>query len=93
MYNSFQDPNTGRIKEVKVGYSWTVLFWGLIPMLCRKDWISALVSFAIAWGLNMLIPNIFGCIFPSSIFYAIVAYFYNDYYAKKLLAKGYIQIN
>lgn len=92
MYKTFQNPTTGRIKEVKVGYSWTVFFWGIIPMLCRQDFIGAFVSFFIAYALNAILPSIL-FIAPSVIFYTVIAYYYNEYYAKRLIQKGYIQID
>lgn len=92
MYKTFQDPNTGRVKEVKEGYSWTVCFWGLIPMLCRKDWLTAIICFAVTFALNMLLPKICG-LHPSVYFYIIFAFYYNKYYADKLIKQGYIQIN
>ena len=91
MYKTFKNPTTGRTKEVKVGYSWTVFFFGIIPMLFRKDWLSALVCFFIAYALNYILPTII-FISPSVIFYIIVAYYYNEYYEKQLIKKGYIQI-
>lgn len=87
MFKQFKNPNTGRIKEVKVGYSWTVALWGIIPMLCRCDWSSALFSLLIASMLNYI------CLFKASaIFYIIIGFYYNEYYANKLIKEGYIPI-
>lgn len=91
-YRTFQDPNTNKIIKVKVGYSWSVFFCGIIPMLFRKDWVSAFVSFCIAFTLIESIPTILG-VSPVVYFYAMVAYYYNDYYADKLLKKGYIPLD
>ena len=40
---TLKNQNSEEIKQVKVGYSWTVFFWGCIPSLIRKDWMGALV--------------------------------------------------
>lgn len=29
---------SGERKDIPVGYSWTVLFWGCFPALFRQDW-------------------------------------------------------
>ena len=90
MYKTFQNPHTGKIVQVKVGYSWTVCFFGIIPMLCRKDWSSAILSFIIATILNSCLD--IPLIWTSWIFYDILANYYNSYYASKLLEQGYIEL-
>lgn len=40
------DPTTGR--ETFSGFSWTTLFFGPIPALFRRDWLGAVLWFAVA---------------------------------------------
>lgn len=35
----------GIIKEVKIGFSWTIFFFGWIALLIRKQWAYAAISF------------------------------------------------
>lgn len=92
MFRTFQHPETGRVKEVKVGFSWTVLFWGIIPMLCRGDWTSALASYLTALMMLFVLPIEIG--YPLVlVFYLVIAAYYNNYYANKLIQKGYKQLN
>ena len=67
----------GVTKEVKKGFSWTMLFFGVFVPLVRGDWkwflitlIAAFVTFGISW-----------LIFP---------FFYNKIYLNELLEKGYV---
>jgi hypothetical protein len=38
---------TGETKNLPVGYSWTVLFWGCFPALFRQDWKNAGIMAAV----------------------------------------------
>jgi len=63
-------------KQAPVGFSWTTLFFGILPALFRGDWkwfIIQTIFALITWGL-------------SSIFFAFV---YNKLYLKTLLEQGY----
>jgi len=46
------NPVSDEVKNLPVGYSWTVLFWGCFPALFRQDWVNfgimAGVIFAVA---------------------------------------------
>jgi len=42
---TFKNDNTGEVKPAPVGFSWTALFFGFIPMLCRSDWKGAAIVF------------------------------------------------
>jgi formylglycine-generating enzyme required for sulfatase activity len=65
------------IIEAKVGYSWTVLFFGIFVPLFRGDILWSIISLV----TTILTGGIFWWIFPS---------FYNKIYIKSLLEKGYI---
>jgi len=72
----FLKHQSGLVKESKVGFSWTVLFFGFLPPLFRGDW---------KWGLIILLlaPITFGL---SNIIFAFI---YNRLYIKDLLQAGY----
>tara|TARA_B100000780_G_C21003059_1_gene401357 strand:+ start:282 stop:593 length:312 start_codon:yes stop_codon:yes gene_type:complete len=67
-------------KEVPVGFSWTILFFGFFPPLFRGDF---------KWGLIMLIAALFTSFISSLIFMFI----YNKIYLKSLLEMGYTSID
>lgn len=69
--------STGAMKQTKLGFSWTMIFFGGFVPLFRGDvkwflltWIVAVVTFGLAWF-----------IFP---------FVYNKMYIKDLVEKGYI---
>jgi hypothetical protein len=51
----FENPRTGQKRDAPVGFSWTTLFWGPIPMIYRGNWkwaaiiiIAGIVTFGIS---------------------------------------------
>lgn len=69
--------NSGVIKNIKVGFSWTTLFFGLFVPLFRGDWKWFLIIL-IADVLTMGIANIIFC------------FIYNKIYINELLEKGFM---
>lgn len=67
---------SGSTKQVKLGFSWTTLFFGCLPALFRGD---------LKWALIMFICNLVTC----GISLIIFPFFYNKSYVKDLLEKGY----
>ena len=63
-------------KQVPLGFSWTVFFWGFIPMLMRQDWI---------WGIGLLA----GAVVLGPFAGIVCSFVYNKAYAKALFEKGY----
>ena len=63
-------------KEVKLGFSWTMFFFGVFVPLFRGDW---------KWFLIILIANLFTYGLASVAF----AFIYNKIYIDDLLEKGY----
>lgn len=84
---------TGELKRVAVGFSWTILFFGGLVPLFRKDWggffLLLFVSLVI-FGLALVFP-------PFLIVGIITAFYfafkYNKLYIKKLLSQGYAPEN
>jgi len=83
-----KNKNTEEIKRVKVGYSWTVLFWGFIPSLFRKDWIGALVIFV----LNIVVSYLIGT-YGLLVSDGIIGALYNKNYISRLLKDGYVPLS
>ena len=63
-------------KQVKVGFSWTTLFFGCLPALFRGD---------LKWTIVQFLLNI--CTF--GLFSLVFAFFYNKIYVRELIEKGY----
>lgn len=76
--------NAGVIKQVKVGFSWTTFFFGLLPALFRGD---------LKWFIIMLIAEIILGSFTVGIGAGIVgivfAFIYNKIYIRGLLEKNW----
>lgn len=67
---------SGLIRECKVGFSWTVFFFGFLPPFFRGDW---------KWGLIILLLASVTFGFSNVVFWFI----YNGIYIKDLLQSGY----
>lgn len=72
---AMKNPKTGEIKEVKVGWSWTLFlfsgFFGL-PLFLRKLHVWGGVFLAL-WAINMIVPRILpsdeGAFFAIGLFF------------------------
>jgi hypothetical protein len=54
----FENPRTGQMKEAPVGFSWTTLLFGPLPMLFRGNWkwfAITLILALITAGLSSLV--------------------------------------
>lgn len=72
----FHHPQTGRLKQAPVGFSWTTLFFGFFPALFRGHWVGVLIMVLIGFvsvGLAWLV-------FP---------FIYNRLYIRHLLGEGF----
>ena len=74
------NPHTGVQKEVKRGFSWTMLFFGFFVPLLRGDILWTIVSLVLA-------------VFTSGISWLILPFFYNKLYLDGLLNKGFKPVN
>ena len=74
----------GVIKEVKLGFSWTTLFFGMFPALLRKDFKWAMIMLGISITINLILFGL-GALITGVIF----AFIYNKIYIKNLLMNGY----
>ncbi|MCR6109838.1 DUF2628 domain-containing protein [Bacillus sp. A301a_S52] len=80
--------NAGVIKEVKVGFSWTTLFFGFFPALFRGDLKWATILFIITLVVGIATVG-FGAWVPGVVF----SFVYNKLFIKDLLDKGYKPAN
>ena len=73
----FMKNQFGAMKQVKVGFSWTMLFFGFLVPLIRGDWkwtiVMLLITF-ISYGVAQI----------------IVPFFYNKMYINDLIEKGWV---
>lgn len=76
MYVNLKNPSTGEVKQCKVGFSWTVFFWGFWPAVFRGDW---------KWAIFLLLLAICSLSISDIVF----AFLYNKIYIKDLLEKDY----
>lgn len=71
-------------KEIKLGFSWTMFFFGIFVPLFRGDW----KWFLIILGVDVLL-TVTGLVFVMPFVMLGLAFFYNKIYAKELHDKGY----
>ena len=76
--------DAGITKTVKVGFSWTVFFFGFFVPLFRGDWKWALIMVASEIALAFLTMG-----FGSLILHIIFILKYNEWYINDLKEKGY----
>lgn len=73
---NLENKHTGQKREVKIGFSWTVFFFGVFVPLYRSDWKWSIIMFLAA-----------ACTFGLSNF--VFIFIYNKLYIKDLLQNGY----
>ena len=67
-------------KQVPVGFSWTVLFFGCFSELFRGDW---------KWAIVMLLLSLF----TFGISHLVFIFLYNKLYLNSLLDKGFTSVD
>lgn len=80
--------DTGLVKEVKVGFSWTTFFFGLFVPLIRGDFKWA--------GIMLLLSVLAGALtlgIGSFVVGIVFAFIYNKLYIRDLVEKGYKATN
>lgn len=75
---------SGIMKDGIHGFSWTTLFFGGFPALFRGDFLTFVGTFVVLFFLGLATAGI-----GTFIGMFVWAFFYNSYYTKKLLEKGY----
>ena len=76
MIVNLKNPNTNQFKQVKIGFSWTMFFFGF--------WVPLLII--------MLLLDIIGLFtfgFVTAIANVVMAFLYNKLYAEDLISKGF----
>lgn len=84
MHATLTNQNTGMIKQVKVGYSWTFFFFSFWVPLIRGDWKTTIIALLVWLG------GLFTYGFGSAAFAIIYAFFYNKNYTNDLINQGYL---
>ena len=77
--------DSGLVKRGFYGFSWTTLFFGFFPALFRGDFITFLGGFAV-----LIVLGIFTIGIGTGIAMIVWAFWYNKYYTRKLLERGYM---
>ena len=84
MYANLKNKKTGEVKQVKVGFSWTELFFGWWVPLFRGDWFWFLIQLAAI--VVATLPMIF--MYPLSfggVVNLVFSFIYNKLYAQRLI--------
>jgi hypothetical protein len=77
--------DSGVMKTGYYGFSWTTLFFGCFPALFRGDFLTFMGIFVVLFLIGLVTLGI-----GTFIAMFVWAFFYNGYYTKKLLEKGYV---
>ncbi|USS93797.1 exonuclease domain-containing protein [Fructilactobacillus ixorae] len=84
MFINLENKNNGKIKQVKIGYSWTTLFFGPIPALIQSFWTWFWI--VLVTDIVLFYPTIIlGTIIANAIFAAYI----NKKHVIYLLNKGW----
>lgn len=73
----FMKNQFGARKQVKVGFSWTMLFFGCFVPLIRGDWKWAIISFLVSFA-------------TAGIAWFVLPFIYNKIYIKNLVETGWV---
>lgn len=71
------------MREIKLGFSWTYLFFGGFVSIIRKDWKWAIIHSVVEFVLVLISPIAY------FLYRFSMALFYNKIYAKELVKEGY----
>jgi hypothetical protein len=76
--------DSGIVRRGYYGFSWTTFFFGFFPALFRGDFITFISAFVV---IAILLVTTYGI--GASIAMFVWAFFYNRYYTRRLLERGY----
>jgi hypothetical protein len=75
---------SGLLRKGFIGFSWTTLFFGMFPALFRGDFLTFVAAFVVLAILGVMTVGI-----GSGLAMFVWAFFYNSYYTRRLLERGY----
>lgn len=88
MHTTLVNKHTEKVKQVKVGFSWTEFLWGFWSTVFRGDW---------KWFIIIVMADLFLGVFTwgggAILFNLIFGFFYNKLYINDLLNVGYEPAN
>ncbi|MGL5716105.1 MAG: hypothetical protein ACRCX2_24020 [Paraclostridium sp.] len=79
---------TGQIKEKAVGFSGTVFCFGCLPMMCRGNWIDALIYILLTVVVGVCTYGI-----GTIVLWIAGGVMYNNYEVKRMLKNGWTAID
>ena len=77
--------SSGLVRPGFIGFSWTTLFFGPFPAVFRGDWYGFFIYVGFGFVLAFLTLG-----WGNVIQWIVWAFFYNRWYTKRLLEKGYV---
>ena len=88
---TIRNAQSGLVKSVPLGFSWTTLFFGGFPALFRGDlkW-AAIMWVAGAGGVTIAIFTLGGLFFLPWVFWMVFAIIYNRRFLQERLEEGYV---
>ncbi len=82
---ALRNPETNLTERAFRGFSWTTLFFGPFPALFRGDLVTFLMVCAVEFVVACFTFGLGAWVFSLAW-----AFYYNEYHARKLVAKGYL---
>lgn len=85
-----ENVKTGDRKQIKVGYSWTMMLFGWFVALFRTDWLTLFSLITAGFFLSLIVSSEPEYGIASTLGYIVFAFFYNDLYLKRALKGDWV---
>lgn len=83
----------GNRKQIKVGYSWTMMLFGCLVPLLRKDWLAFFSILLVSAFLYKLIPDNSTSQIVVTLSYIVFGFYYNELFLKRALRGDWVPAN